>query len=400
MNVVVAVVFWVALLVLIYTLFGYPLIIATMANRRDRPTYTGQFLPSVTLIIPAYNEEVVIGRKIENSLKLNYPKDKIQILVAADGSSDRTPDIVREFATFGVELSYTPERGGKMAAINRAISKTRGDIIVFSDANNFYEEDSIQRLVAPFEDEKVGGTTGAKLIIEDERDLSSAEGFYWKYESAIKLNESIVSSCTSAVGEMLAIRKDLFEFPPSNVINDDRYIVVDLIRRGYRVEYVPEARSFEYVSASAKDEIKRRRRMNAGGFQIISMSRELLPKGKWLEIWKIVSHKYLRTLLPFAMIIVLAANVAAVILPANNASQSFILLGKPYNWIFLFLQIGFYILALIGNIFPKKGKSKIKKIMYLPTFFVNSNLAIISGLFMFLQDEDSHIWERVERFEG
>ena len=214
---IIAILFWGSVFVILYALVGYPLIISLIAKGRGRHEYSQIDLPAVTLMIPAYNEEVIIGRKIENSLKLNYPKDKLQILVTADGSSDRTPDIVREYSEKGIELSYTPERGGKMAAINRAIDLVRGEIIVFSDANNFYEENSIRYLVAPFEDENVGGTTGSKRIIEDERDLSSAEGFYWKYESAIKLNESIVSSCTAAVGEMFAIRKTAFEFPPSNI---------------------------------------------------------------------------------------------------------------------------------------------------------------------------------------
>jgi cellulose synthase/poly-beta-1,6-N-acetylglucosamine synthase-like glycosyltransferase len=398
--VIVVVFFWSAVFILLYTLVGYPLIIAVLAKKHTRQEYSGKDLPNVTLIIPAYNEENIIGRKIENSLKLKYPRNQLQILIAADGSDDKTPDVVREFEAEGIELSYTSERGGKMAAINRAISKVRGEIIVFSDANNFYNEDAIVRLVAPFEDKRVGGTTGAKLIIEDERDLSSAESTYWKYESAIKLNESIVSSCTSAVGEMLAIRKELFVFPPSNVINDDRYLVLDLIRRGHRVEYVPEARSYEYVSASAKDEIIRRRRMNAGGFQIISMSGKLLPKGNWLEIWKIISHKYLRTILPFALLIILGTNIIAVMNQGENVSRSFLMLGFPYGWIFLILQLIFYLLSLVGNLFPERGQGKLKKLLYLPTYFVNSNIAILSGLLLFFIDENSHIWERVERFDG
>jgi cellulose synthase/poly-beta-1,6-N-acetylglucosamine synthase-like glycosyltransferase len=199
---------------------------------------------------------------------------------------------------------------------------------------------------------------------------------------------------------MLAIRKELFVFPPSNIINDDRYIVVDLIRRGFRVEYVPEARSFEYVSASAKAEIKRRRRMNAGGFQFISMSGKLLPKGNYLEIWKIISHKYLRTLLPFALIFALLSNVAAVLIHSNKGMYGLLLLRFPYDWIFLSLQLFFYLLAGVGNFFPKKGKGKLKKLLYLPTFFVNSNIAILSGLVLFLRDENTHIWERVERVES
>ena len=232
-------------------------------------------------------------------------------------------------------------------------------------------------------------------------------------------------------------------------------MVVDLIRRGYRVEYVPEAKSFEYVSASARDEMKRRRRMTAGGFQFMAMSGKILPKGNFLEVWKIVSHKYLRNLpeaksfeyvsasardemkrrrrmtaggfqfmamsgkilpkgnflevwkivshkylrnlMPIFMILALLANILGVIFSSNTGG--FFGLQYPNNWVLLILQLGFYGLALLGNLFPKKSQSKLSKLLYLPTFFVNSNLAMLSGLFLFLQDKESHLWERVQRVE-
>ena len=234
-----ALLFWFAVIFVLYAYAGYPALIVFLAKLKGEENFSPDFLPEVTLLIPAYNEEDFIAKKLENSLTLNYPTEKLQILVAADGSSDRTPDIVREFLDRGVELAYIPERGGKMAAINRAIQSARGEIVVFSDANNIYEAQSIRVLTAPFSDVEVGSTTGAKLIIQDGRRLSAAEGLYWHYESRIKFSESIVGSCTSAVGEMLAVRRALFLSPPKNIVNDDHYIVLDLMRRGYRNVYTP-----------------------------------------------------------------------------------------------------------------------------------------------------------------
>ena len=219
-----AALFWLSIIFVCYVYAGYPLVIAFLARMKKKGRNDSDFLPETTLLIAAYNEEKCIAEKLENSLALDYPREKLQIIVAADGSSDRTPEIVREFSDRGVELAYIPERGGKMAAINRAMQSVRGDIIVFSDANNMYEPQAIRILMAPFGDAVVGATTGAKLIVQDGRRLSAAEGLYWRYESWIKENETIVASCSSAVGEMLAVRRKLFIAPPKEIINDDHYV--------------------------------------------------------------------------------------------------------------------------------------------------------------------------------
>lgn len=388
-----AFIFWFAVFFILYVYFGYPLLVALLA--RFRPAHPPELdeLPSVTLLIAAYNEEKVIASKLENSLALDYPRDKLQILVAADGSSDRTPEIVRQFEARGVELNYIPERNGKMAAIVRAMPRVRGSIVVISDANNMYNAQAIRELVKPYGDPSVGATTGAKLIIEDERQLSFAEGFYWKYESWIKENETRLSTCTSAVGEMLSIRKELFQPPKRNIVNDDRYTVFSLIRRGYRVYYTPAARSFETVSKTAKDEIVRRTRMVAGAYQTVAMAAELLPFNRPLVLWQVISHKYLRAYVPFAMILALVSNLALVIAPPQGGS--FWQLAYPFNVIFLSLQAVFYGLAVLGNFARFKGP--LGKLLYLPTFLVNSNYAVLMGLFSFLTNKNIHLWQRVER---
>lgn len=388
-------IFWLSLFFIAYTYGGYPLVLALLASKKPKPEFEKENKPSVTLLITAYNEESIISKKIENSLALDYPPEKLQILIATDGSTDQTPDIVKQYQESGVELAHHPDRNGKMAAINRTITCARGDIVVFSDANNMYAEDAIRKLVVPFSDSKVGATTGAKLIVQDGRELSNAEGIYWKYESWIKANESRLSSCSSAVGEMLAIRRDLFNPPPTNIINDDFYQVIDLLKRDYRVIYIPNAKSFEYVSATARDEITRRSRMSAGRYQVISLSMELLPWHRIDLIWQIVSHKYFRLLLPFGYLGALLTNLYLVIWPQLNNSNLWFTLGYPLNWLLLTLQIVFYSMALFGNLINVGGI--VGKLLYVPTYLVNSNLSALHGFWGFISKKQTNLWTRVRR---
>jgi cellulose synthase/poly-beta-1,6-N-acetylglucosamine synthase-like glycosyltransferase len=300
---------------------------------------------------------------------------------------------VKEFGD-RVDLAYIPQRQGKMAAINRAIPYSRGEIILFSDANNMYEPDALRKLIAPFSDKTVGATTGAKLIIQDGSDLSGAEGVYWNYESWIKKNQTTLGTCTSSVGEMLAVRRDYYLPPPNNVINDDYYIVIDLIRRGFRVCYVPEARSHEYISVTAQDEITRRSRISTGHYQAMFMAWRLLPFRRPGVVWHIVSHKFFRTLLPFGFIGAFIAGLLLVLFPPN-ITPSLFLLPPPYNVIFFLAQLAFYMLAIIGNYIKFPGL--LGKLTYLCTYLVNSNFALLKGFYGFITRKQTSVWKRVRR---
>lgn len=390
-----AILFWLSVFLLIYTYIGYPVLISLIAKLIPfHGRVTGISDPIVTLLITAYNEDAVIENKIENSLKLDYPRGSLQIIVAADGSSDHTPEIVGNFHERGVELTYTSLRDGKLAAINRAIVRARGDIVVFSDANNVYDPDVVRKLIAPFSDPSVGATTGAKLIIQDGSELSGAEEIYWKYESWIKTNETILGTCTSSVGEILAIRRELYNPPPKNIINDDYYIVLDLIKRGFRVVYVPEARSFEYISATVRDEMVRRTRMNTGKYQSIFLSYGLLPFNRPVLLWQIISHKYFRAFLPFGFIGALVTNIFIVLLQ-RDPPASLLGMSTPYAWAFLSIQLFFYLLAVLGNLVKFQGLPG--RLLYLPTYLVNSNIAILRGFYGFISGKQTNIWERVRR---
>ena len=392
--------FWFSLGIILYTYIGYPLFIAILAIFRPAPKKYENSFPAVTLLIAAYNEELVIENKIRNSLSIEYPKTRLQILVVTDGSSDQTPEIVGRFTDNGVELLHQPERRGKMAAINRAIPRVRGEIIVFSDANNYYQPDTLSKLIAPFSDKNVGAVSGSKVIDQGDGNLGASEGLYWKYESFIKKQESRLGSCTSVSGEIFAIRKELYSQPPDNIINDDFYIGMQAIRKGYRLAYAPEARSIEQVSLSAKDEITRRTRINAGRYQAISLAGQVLPLNNPLLVWQIISHKFLRPLVPFCMIGAALFNVMLVLLPhaPQGIGTQLLYLGRPIGHIILALQTLFYLLAWIGAKYTnRRSRSKLARLLYLPSFLTNSNFAALKGFFQFLRGKQSHIWERIPR---
>ncbi len=390
--------FWLCVLSVVYVYAGYPFLIALFAHLRPQRHFSHSIVPSVTLLIAAYNEERVIAAKLENCLTLDYPPERLQILVAADGSNDRTVEIVKSYAGRGVELSYAPERRGKLAAINRAMQAARNEIVVFSDANNSYDPHTLRALVAPFADERVGCTAGSKDIIAASSRLGDADSLYWRYESFVKKQETRLTGCCVGVsGEIYAIRRELYHPLPDNVINDDFFIALSIIQRGYNVVYVPEAASCETVSASERDEIIRRTRIVAGRYQAMILSLRKLPWCRPLIVWQILSHKFMRPLVPFAMLGALAGNLGAVWQPPREGLPAWLSLAPPYGWIFLGLQAGFYLLALLGKRLKIGGL--LGKALYIPAFLVNSNYAALLGLFRYLTGRQTVLWEKAARLD-
>jgi cellulose synthase/poly-beta-1,6-N-acetylglucosamine synthase-like glycosyltransferase len=401
--IVIGIGFWLCVALVAYTYAGYPLAVAVLARccRREsaRASATDR-TPSVTLLISACDEQAVIAGRLDNALALDYPRDRLQILVAADGSHDRTADIVRSYAGRGVELSHQSQRQGKMAAINRAMTQARGDIVVFSDANNRYDPATLRELVGPFAEAAVGATSGAKSILTGDGVLGDAEGLYWKYESFIKRQEARLGCCTSVAGEVLAIRRELFEAAPPNIINDDFYLAMRIVRRGYRIAYAPRARSWERISPTAQDEVMRRARIVAGRYQAMMLAARWLPLRRPLVVWQIVSHKFLRPLVVLAMAGAWVTNLVAVIAPVEVAPSAgwfaaLVQLRWPMNWIMLSLQALFYAAAAAGALI---GRDHVMgKLLYVPTFLVHSNFAALLGLWRALAGRQTAIWQRLPR---
>jgi cellulose synthase/poly-beta-1,6-N-acetylglucosamine synthase-like glycosyltransferase len=391
----IGIIFWLSVLGVFYVYAGYPLVLTLLARLRSPTAAYKPETPSVTLLIAACNEEDVIAAKLENSLNLDYPSDRLQILVAADGSDDRTVDVVQSLAPRGVELSYQPVRCGKIAAINRAMPLVRHEILVFSDANNFYEASTLRELVKPFSDPMVGAVAGSKRIVKEDSALGEADSLYWRYESFIKKQETRLGSCTGVSGEVFAIRRGLFESPPDTVINDDFFLALSIIRKGFRLIYAPGACSRETVSLDERDEIVRRTRIIAGRYQIMGMSIGRLPYRQPLIVWQVISHKFLRPLVAFAMIGAFLASLISMIWVSSSRSYPLLYLSPPYHWLVFILQLFFYFLAWLGRRVSIKGF--LGKLLYLPTFLVNSNYAALLGLLDYLTGKSTVIWKKVPR---
>ncbi|MBI3169143.1 MAG: glycosyltransferase family 2 protein [Chloroflexi bacterium] len=390
--------FWLFVFLVVYTYIGYPFLIWLFARVARGPTTDSSAVPSITLLIAAFNEEKVIAQKIENSLKLVYPRDRFQILVMDDGSEDGTQEIIKSYADRGVELAFNPPRRGKMAAINRAIQQARGEVILFSDASNAYAPDVIQEIAAPFADPRVGAVVGARTIEAGEGGLGESEGLYWKYESFIQRNESLLGCCTGIVGEVFALRRDLFIPPPDGIINDDFFIAMQVAKQGYYVAYAPKARSFESLSLHAQDGIERRKRIVAGRYQAIMHANRLLPWNRPLVVWQIISHKFMRPLVPLFMIGALFFNLLALIFPVQGGLP-LLTLTFPYNWIMFSLQIAFYLLAIGGRLFEKRNTGWLR-IFYVPTFLFNSNLAALAGMVRFLSGRQTSLWAKTSKYDS
>jgi len=388
--------FWLSIFIIVYTYAGYPALLYLLGKACRKPKEYEDYEPSITLLIAAYNEEDFIRRKLDNSLNLDYPSEKLQILVVADGSTDKTAEIVQTYENRHVELCFQPQRQGKLAAIDRAMAFARGDIVLFSDANNIYEPGTLKSLVVPFSDPTVGGVSGAKHIIKDENTLGESEGLYWKYESFIKKQETRLGSCSGVSGEIFAIRRALYEPAPRHIINDDFYLAMRLLRRGYRIVYVPQARSFERTSYSKKDEIIRRKRINAGRYQALRYFRQIFPLKYPRLMWQVISHKVFRLLLPFAMIVAFLTNGLALVPGLSKGEPSILRLTFPFNWIIFSIQSLFYLLSVIGNI----SAGKQGKLVYLPTFLVNSNIASFQGFLQFIKGNETALWEKVKRADN
>jgi len=378
---------WVFIFLVFYTYLGYPLLLVILSRLFKNPVKLGDELPSVSLIVAAYNEETVIKQKIENSFELDYPPEKLQIMIVSDGSSDQTPDIAKQYDSKGVLALFEPERRGKSAALNRGVEQATGDILVFSDANAFYYPDAIKKLVRNFNDPRVGCVSGRKTVRSSTSSIAESEGLYWKYESYLKKAESHLHSTTGVVGEMNAIRRQQFQPIPANMINDDAFLAFQVLRQGLRVIYEPEAVSWETSAQSTRDEVIRRQRINAGRYQLFLSPRNIWPWNNLFVLFMMFSHKFARLLLPFFMIGALVFNLLAVLL----GSQSILL------QLALLAQVVIYLLAFL-NLFLEQVGIKVKLIALIG-FIVSSNLASLNGLIRYLNGKQTVLWEKGQRGE-
>src|SRR5262245_8770295 len=391
MSAVFSVIFWLSLSALGWTYFGYPLLMFVRARLWPRPIQKdATTTPSVTLFIPAYNEADVISRKLHNSLALEYPADHLQIVVVDDGSDDGTADIVREFANQGVVLLRQRVRQGKISAINRAFEYAQSDIVVLSDASPNYEAHALEYIVQPFADPHVGVAVGKLALWDAENAVAKPAGLYWKYETALRRWESETGSTVAVHGNMFAVRRRAFRPLSANTINDEFSIAMEVIRQGYRVIYEPRAVSYDSASSKMEEEFSRRARINAGRYQALFSAGYLHGPNPELT-FRLLSHKLLRPLTPIFMVLILAANALALLWPGNR-SRGPIKLGKPWAALALAGQILFYGMAELGWLAERQGRPV--KLLNVPYFFVNSNLAALAGFWRWVRRSQRVTWQK------
>ena len=376
-----------SIIILFYTYLGYGIFMAVIAQMRKRPAAQvdgSKELPSVAILIPAYNEVDVIEEKILNSISLEYPSLKKSIYVVTDGSNDGTDDLVKKHKS--VNLLHRDQRCGKVGAVNRAMDLIHADITVSTDANTLLNKDAIIHLVKPFSDPSVVAVSGEKKVVGDRSENASGagEGLYWKYESALKRLDSDVNSMVGAAGELIAYRTNRFERIPENMVIEDFFMTMRFAEKGYKVAYEPKAYAMEKPSASVNDELKRKIRISAGAFQAIVKFRHLLnPSGFNMLSFQYLSHRVLRwTIAPIALITALVSNLALM-----GTSEFYANLAG--------LQVTFYLMALLGLLF-KRLKLK-AKVLHVPFYFCMMNYAVVMGFVRFLKGEQSVIWEKALR---
>jgi cellulose synthase/poly-beta-1,6-N-acetylglucosamine synthase-like glycosyltransferase len=301
----------------------------------------------------------------------------MEIIIASDGSTDRTNDIVTAYADAGVKLIAFDERNGKAFALNRSIPQASGDILLLTDSNTMYERDAVSKLVRHFRDPKVGGVCG-ELRVKPFDEATDEESLYWKFENFLKSMESPLNMTLGANGGVYAIRKDAFRQIPDGTIVDDFVIFLNVRKSRYKTLFDPEAVAFERSAPSLKDEYRRKVRIGAGDFQAIRLAGTFLDPRRGAVSFSFWSHKVLRWLVPFFLIGFLVSNVAL-------ARQSAVFV------VFLILQLLFYALFVIGIFYRKQLYFKA------PYYFVTMNMALLHGLVRYAFGRQKGTWQRTER---
>ncbi len=379
MTVVFQIVFWFCILVIVYVYFGYPVLLLILSKiRLAPPVQKIDITPTVSLIIPAYNEEKVIAQKIENTLALDYPREKLEIIVASDGSTDHTNEIVGTFADQGISLVGLNPNRGKSTAQNLAVAEAHGEILFFTDANAMLEPIAIRKIVSNFNDERVGCVVGKVTYLnENDTSVSKGEGLYWRYELFLRAKESELGNFAMGSGPIMAIRRNLFQ-PLNPNVGEDFILPMQVAMEGYRVVYEPEAISEEILYQITPASMFRTKvRIVSKDLLGLFLCRAILNPFRYpLYTWGLISHKLLRWLVAYFLIALFPLNL--------------LLMGHPFYNLILALQIAFYPLALLGYLWQKWGKPL--HILGIPFSFCLVNLAALVGVTRFLMGKRTGRW--------
>lgn len=378
------IVFWLSVAVVGYAYLGYPLLLSLchffVPRRVSRPD--DAFSPTVSLVMAAYNEAGCVRQKIENCLALDYPREKLELLVGSDGSDDGTSQIVAEYADRGVVLMDFHPRRGKMATVNRIVERATGEICVFSDVSELFDSEAVRKLVRHFADPGIGAVTGNHVYHRRETGLGTGTTFYWRFQRFMQGIESRLDTVCQCDGTIYACRRELFPYPPAGTINDDVAVPLGIITRGRRVVFEPEAVIRGDPLPETRRFFRQKIRSQAGKYQTFAaFPRMFLP---WPPIrwWIFVSHCVLPVLVPWFLLLALAAN--GLLWSSGIGLYRLLLAG----------QAGFYLLAAAGLV-AERLQVRLR-LAAIPFYFVTANLGSLCGFFAYLAGVQRAAWRKVE----
>jgi cellulose synthase/poly-beta-1,6-N-acetylglucosamine synthase-like glycosyltransferase len=379
---------WISVALVAYAYVGYPLLVHWLARQFGRrlapPSDSSEPLPTVSLVVAALNEEKWIAERVLNGLDQDYPPERLRVVVASDGSTDRTCQIVRDLAARypgRVVLYDFAERRGKATVLNSVLPELTSEIVALSDANTFFARDAVSNLARWFRCSDVVAVCG-KLNLVDAATGRNVDGLYWRYENFLKEREAQLGALLGANGAVYAIRRAEYAPIPGDTIIDDFVIPLQMkLRTGGRIVYDAAAVATEETPPRVADEFRRRARIGAGGFQSLARLWPLaLPSAGWTAL-AFVSHKLLRWIAPLFLVLALAANVL-------------LLHRLEYQALFA-LQAGFYAAAAIGALLP--GNSTAIRSLRLATLFTSMNAALAVGFWRWLAGLQRGTWQRTAR---
>lgn len=378
-------VFWGCVALVAYTYVIYPVLLIVLAAMRRTvvppEAASDADLPHVSILIVAHNEEAVIRERVENLLSLDYPREKLELVIASDNSKDQTVDIVSEYEAQGVRLFAFTSRTGKAAVLDTVIPKLSGSIAILSDANTMMDRHAVRRLIRWFGDPKVGVVCG-KLVLTDPATGTNVDSVYWRFETLLKRCEGKLGALLGANGGIYALRRSVFQGVRHDTIVDDFVIpLLARVRTGCRIMYDESAIAYEETPPEIAVEFRRRARIGAGGFQSISVLWPLLnPRSGWIA-FTFISHKVLRWLCPFFLLGLAAANLVLVNIGIYGVT----------------LVVGLILggVALLGQ-YLSLGSSA-GKVVRLTTMFATMNAALLVGFFRWASGRQQGVWERTAR---
>jgi cellulose synthase/poly-beta-1,6-N-acetylglucosamine synthase-like glycosyltransferase len=370
--------FWSSAAVILYAYVAYPAMIALMARLRPAPpVQKREITPPVSLVIVVRNEEACLEAKLDNAVALDYPRERLEILVVSDGSTDATEAIAARFADRGVRLLALPA-AGKAAALNAALPLAAGEIVVLTDARQALAPDAVRRLAAYFADPTVGAVSGELHLLASDGSPGRGVGLYWSYEKLIRKAESRFDSTVGVTGALYALRKELFVPLDPSTILDDVAIPMHVVLGGRRVLFAPEARAWDRIAESAAQEYRRKVRTLAGNYQLVTLHPALLDPLRDRLFWQLVSHKLARLAVPWCLLVLFVA------------SAGLSLLGSTFYRAVLAAQALFYLLAIAGGLRARRRRPL--RLTSLPYTFALLNLAAAGGLIGFLRGSETARW--------